>query len=474
MATNIEFVNSVYRNMLLRDADNAGLGYYANRLEQGLATRAQVVESILFSDEINALPHTLANAYLAVLGRFPDKAGLSFWKDILNSGATIEQVTQQLLDSSEFKTRNGILTDSDKVKLFYQNALGRQPDADGLAYWVGLLAKGAKPGEVAASIALSQEGKTRNEATINKLLAWHAVVGDEPTSTELTNLPSDKSELAVSVVKVSPAIQGPGTFWEAGLTLYGSGNAITGAVVIDLDKNTLSMAGANQTLASGNMSLVLNVDMSSLALAEGAKIDEKATPQVVSFIGDSLGNTFIGGDLGNKFTGAKGNDSYTLGSGIDVVVFAKSDVDNGVDTINNFTLGAKGDVLNFSAFLNKTGVTKIATQVAGSTAALAWTNGDVLVAQGYSIDTPEEVMALFSVPTIGAVVGVNSAFAAPAAQAKAVVITSDVVGNAMIWYVTNQVSGNIQTIEASEIKHVGTLTDVNNLVLVGFNADNFA
>lgn len=474
MATNIEFVNSVYRNMLLRDADNAGLGYYANRLEQGLATRAQVVESVLFSDELKGLPYTLANTYVSVLGRFPDKAGLSFWKDILNSGATIEQVAQQLIDSSEFKARNGTLTDTDKVKLFYQNALGRQPDADGLAFWVDKLVKGARPGDVAASIALSQEGKDRNEATINKLLAWHATVGDEPTASELSALPSDKSALAVSVLKITPAIEGPGTFWEAGLTLYGSGNAITAGVIIDLDKNTITMGGANQTLASGNMGLVLNADVSSLGLAEGAKIDEKVTPQVISFIGDSFGNTFIGGDLGNKFAGAKGNDSYTMGSAIDVAVFAKTDVDNGVDTINNFTLGAKGDVLNFSAFLNKTGVTKIATQVAGSTAALAWSNGDVLVAQGYSIDTADEVMALFSVPTIGAVVGVNSAFAAPAAQAKAVVITSDVVGNALIWYITNQTTGNIQTIEADEIKQVGVLTDINNLILVGFSADNFA
>ncbi len=474
MATNTDFVNSAYTNMLLRDADTAGLAFYVSRLEQGLTTRSQVVESVLFSNEIKGVPYTLSNVYQSILGRLPDKSGLLFWKDILKTGATVEQIGQQLFDSAEFKARNGTLNDTDKVKLLYQNSLGRQPDSDGLAYWVGLLTKGAKPGDIAASIALSEESHKRNDDTINKLLAWHAVVGDEPTATELAALPSDKSSLAVSVLKQTPVTQGPGTFWESGLTLYGSGDAITAGVTIDLDKNTLTMGTAAQTLASGNMSLVLNVDFSGLSLASGAKIDSKTTPQVVSFIGDAFGNVFIGGSLGNKFTGGKGNDSYTLGSGIDVSVFAKSLADNGEDTLDGFTLGEKGDVLNFSAFLNKTGVTKIATQVAGSTAALAWSNGDVLVAQGYSIDTPEEVMALFSIPTIGLVTGVNSAFAAPAAQAKAVVITSDVVGNAIIWYVTNQISGNIQTIESTEVEKVGTLNDINNLILVGFHADNFA
>jgi hypothetical protein len=474
MLSNTDFVSTVYQQMLLRGVDTTGLSYYVSRLDSGLATRAQVVESLLYSNEITQVPTSLSSIFQAVLGRMPDKSGLAFWNQITQTGASLAQVAQQLIGSDEFKQKNTTTTNDAILGVIYQNALGRAPDAAGSAYWKKALTTGATLGDVAANIALSAEGHARNDTTILKDLTWHAVVGSEPTTAQLTALPTDKSALASAIMQVPSVNIGPGNFWVSNFSLYGNGDVMTGLVVADLTKNTLTMNGVSQVLAAGDMSLALNADFSTLGVSATSKIDSKTTPQLVSVIGDDNPNTIIGCNYGNLINAGKGDDTITLGTGIDSVVFASTAANNGVDTINGFTLGKGGDVLNFAAFLNSTGKANLVTKLATSTASAAWSNGDVLVVQGDSITTSAGVAALFSTPTVGAVTGTNSVFAAPTAQAKAVVIVSDVIGNATVWYVTNQNASTITTIDATEASQVAILTGINNLALVGVTSDNFA
>ena len=84
--------------------------------------------------------------YNAAFARFPDAEGLAYWIDVFGSGVnTKRQVANSFLGSEEFGERYGAnVSDSLYVDTLYTNVLGRLPDAEGKAYWVGRLTSGAE------------------------------------------------------------------------------------------------------------------------------------------------------------------------------------------------------------------------------------------------------------------------------------------------------------------------------------------
>lgn len=89
--------------------------------------------------------------YRNVLGRVADEAGLAYWTGLLSSGkATGAQIEAQLMASAEAQvvgaaqqagTFNGI-NDSQFIDQLYANILGRAADETGKAYWEELLSSG--------------------------------------------------------------------------------------------------------------------------------------------------------------------------------------------------------------------------------------------------------------------------------------------------------------------------------------------
>ena len=118
-------------------------------------------------------------------------------------------------------------------------------------------------------------------------------------------------------------------------------------------------------------------------------------------------------------------------------------VANGVDTITNFTIGKGGDVLNFSAFLNKTGTTKIAAVNAAATTPKAWANGDVPGGTGQRPRHHKNCRP----------VRCRQSFHGPTVASKMVIITADIIGDASVWYVINQL--DVNNITPDEIVLVG-------------------
>ena len=111
--------------------------------------------------------------------------------------------------------------------------------------------------------------------------------------------------------------------------------------------------------------------------------------------------------------------------GVDPADIAATAAANGVDTLYNFKPGAGGDTLNFSAFLNKTGTSHLAPVRQDSTANTAWENGDVLVATGNGLDTPEAIAALFKSSAS------NAPYAQPSAAAKSTLSTTSLTSAAL-------------------------------------------
>ena len=98
--------------------------------------------------------------YEALLGRAPDALGLEVFTDSVQNGATLADVANALLASSERAGMANATTDpTGLVQGLYQNLLGRVADASGLLNFTSELAHGMSPATVAVQLATSAEAQ---------------------------------------------------------------------------------------------------------------------------------------------------------------------------------------------------------------------------------------------------------------------------------------------------------------------------
>ncbi|MGF1552190.1 MAG: DUF4214 domain-containing protein [Paracoccaceae bacterium] len=71
-----------------------------------------------------------------------DLEGLNYWIDIREGGFSVEETAQSFLDSREFQEKYGdpdALSDLALVERLYRNVLNREGEAEGVAFWTGVL-----------------------------------------------------------------------------------------------------------------------------------------------------------------------------------------------------------------------------------------------------------------------------------------------------------------------------------------------
>lgn len=120
--------------------------------------------------DANDVAAQVVRMYQAGLGRDPDQEGLNFWIGRLQQGATLDQIARGFLGSPEFTSRFGdALPDTEFVTRIYVNVLGRNPEQNGLDFWVSRLRDASSPAtrdQVLAGIAESAENKARTAPSI--------------------------------------------------------------------------------------------------------------------------------------------------------------------------------------------------------------------------------------------------------------------------------------------------------------------
>ena len=95
-------------------------------------------------------------------------------------GLKYEHLGTLFYGSPEYVQRSGG-NDQAFVTSLYVSILGRQPDAGGLAYWLGLLDSGAvTPADVANAFYRSVESRRDRARGLH-----HRVIGTEPTSQQV-------------------------------------------------------------------------------------------------------------------------------------------------------------------------------------------------------------------------------------------------------------------------------------------------
>jgi len=102
--------------------------------------RLSFEDGVYISYEKTGFPAEAYRLYQAAFDRTPDRSGLSFWIGQMSDGAGLHEVAAHFVASAEFRQLYGAgASNGEIVTALYRNVLDRDPDAGGLAHWVGAL-----------------------------------------------------------------------------------------------------------------------------------------------------------------------------------------------------------------------------------------------------------------------------------------------------------------------------------------------
>ncbi|ADR34762.1 hypothetical protein Sulku_2102 [Sulfuricurvum kujiense DSM 16994] len=173
----------------------------------------------------------IAKLYVATFNRAPDAAGLSYW--VYDSGLSREGIAQSFFDQPETQTRYPSGTsNTDFVTSIYNNLFNRDPEAAGLAYWVGELDAGRVSRDTAIlafidgalNTALGQDATIlTNKQTVGLDFANHDLNDVNLASTVMDAVGADAATVTLALQLISSVTSTTGTLtYEAvaGTTSY--------------------------------------------------------------------------------------------------------------------------------------------------------------------------------------------------------------------------------------------------------------
>ena len=141
LVQNNTFITSLYLGLLDRLPDESGLNYWLTELENG-TTREEITQSFLASDEfitragLADASEVIETVYSNAFDRPADEQGLRYWSDAVNQGALVAQVINQILSVTN-DPNNG---DGHRLSNAIQSAMHTRDTAVRLGvsnYWQG-------------------------------------------------------------------------------------------------------------------------------------------------------------------------------------------------------------------------------------------------------------------------------------------------------------------------------------------------
>jgi hypothetical protein len=156
---------------------HSGSDFIVKTASGSTSTTLSNVERLKFSDQSVALDidgkaGEAFRLYQAAFDRAPDKGGLGFWINSLDQGASLQQVAEGFVNSSEFASLYGAnANDTQFVNALYQNVLHRAPDAGGQDFWLNALHQ-AERADVLVHFSESAENQAQVIGSIENGIAF--------------------------------------------------------------------------------------------------------------------------------------------------------------------------------------------------------------------------------------------------------------------------------------------------------------
>lgn len=182
----VSFVQRQYQDLLLRDADPAGLDFWSRRVARGTTSPEGFVDELAQSPELQRSIGAVTRSFLGYLGRPPDPSGLAYWVGKIRGGTSSAKVDASLAASPEFQRRQAGLTDGEFVDALYADLLARPADPGGRAYWLRKLASGTSRASVVASYVTQPESIRATAPDVAVSIGTVGLLGRAPTTAERT------------------------------------------------------------------------------------------------------------------------------------------------------------------------------------------------------------------------------------------------------------------------------------------------
>ncbi|MBO7451239.1 MAG: DUF4214 domain-containing protein, partial [Clostridiales bacterium] len=173
-----DFLKVLYKTFFDRDAvnDPDGFSFWMNSLKSvgkdtvvegfinspewcnicatyGVKSGAPTAKATIASKNATAFATRL---YTECLGREPEEGGLKYWSlGLTNLELTGSQAAHEFFYSKEFNDHN--FDNKELLTRMYRTFMGREPDTDGLNYWLDCMSKGMTKDQVFNSFVQSQE-----------------------------------------------------------------------------------------------------------------------------------------------------------------------------------------------------------------------------------------------------------------------------------------------------------------------------
>lgn len=153
------FVNELYRELLGRNAERAGLEFWSSHFSQG-ASRTEVASEIQHSLEYRSRGIELL--YQRLLDRSSDAAGLGYFLGTLAAGGTFEQIERTIYGSQEYYATQGGSNPMGFLESVYHDILGRSVDTVGGRTFGLMMIRNMPHETIAGYLQHSLEGMQRS------------------------------------------------------------------------------------------------------------------------------------------------------------------------------------------------------------------------------------------------------------------------------------------------------------------------
>lgn len=170
------FVTAAYCDFLGRAPTPAERSAAVTQLDRSSVTRAAFLGGLAASQAW--IDRIVTRFYQDTLGRDPDAEGLQYWANEIATGhRSVAEVAGELYASDEYYRGLGGGTDTSWVADLYQKILHRSADQDGLRYWVSQVAMRGR-GWVAFNLYQSGESRSDRVTQLYGALLHRAPDGD--------------------------------------------------------------------------------------------------------------------------------------------------------------------------------------------------------------------------------------------------------------------------------------------------------
>ncbi len=127
------------------------------RIATSVAAATTLAEIIAASD-YRPSDSDILRLYQAFFARDPEIDGVRYWIAENRRGVSLDRIAAEFATSAEFVARYGVeLSDAGFLEVVYRNVLGREHDPSGFEYWLGQMARGTKRHEVVRYVAAAPE-----------------------------------------------------------------------------------------------------------------------------------------------------------------------------------------------------------------------------------------------------------------------------------------------------------------------------